>query len=215
MSDTVSPLNGLAESFTNVIHRVDETIGENRSYGAGIGPHDEDDQIDALVTEVQSQNIFDGSIYTAKSDHSGVKYPGGRSADLVIETADKTVYCEAKLLRFQKANGNPSSQGFSKVFNPFQDRNPRSFLHDVIKLADSDIRATKAFLGIYYRPVNGAGMEITSKEIAEKFAAEVDKWTDHTINIGTIARFSGLRHDVHQRGAVITWRLADQPVQYF
>lgn len=45
-----STLTGkLVESFANVINDVDESIGENRDYGAGIGPHDEDDQVDALV----------------------------------------------------------------------------------------------------------------------------------------------------------------------
>ncbi|WP_433632955.1 hypothetical protein [Halomicrococcus sp. NG-SE-24] len=85
-----------------------------------------------------------------KSDASQVRYPGGQSADLVIDAENSREYCEAKLFRFQKANEQLSSRGFSKVFNPYQDKNSRSFVHDVSKLADSDIRATKTFLAPYY-----------------------------------------------------------------
>jgi hypothetical protein len=205
----------LANYFSQVIDTVDETIGENRTYGEGIGPHDEDDQLDALVDEVREQGLFDGTVHTAKSDASEVRYPGGQSADLVITTEDEREYCEAKLFRFQKANEQPSSRGFSKVFNPYQDKNPRSFIHDVTKLAESDVRATKTFLAPYYRPVKGAGTEISSEEIAKKFATEVATWTDYSINVDTIAPFSGLQHPVHSRGAIITWVLDEQPDQYF
>ena len=129
----------LAKAFAEVIDSVDQSIGENRTYGEGIGPHDEDDQIDALVEAVREHGLFSGSIATAKSDSGAVRYPNGQSADLVLNTSDTTEYCEAKLLRFQKANEQPSSRGFSKVFNPFQDRNPRSFIHDVPKLAEADV----------------------------------------------------------------------------
>ncbi|WP_059056635.1 hypothetical protein [Halobacterium hubeiense] len=205
----------LAERFADVIGSVDETIGENRTYGEGIGPHDEDNQIDALVSEVEEQGVFDGSIYTAKSDASDVRYPGGQSADIVIEAGGDREFCEAKLFRFQKANSQPSSQGFSKVFSPYQDRNPRSFVHDVSKLADADVRAMKTFLAPYYRPVDGPGSEITGQEIAAEFVDAVEKWTNHEIVVDTVAPFSGLQHDVLCRGAILAWELADQPDQYF
>jgi hypothetical protein len=101
----------LAEAFAEVIHDADQSIGENRTYGEGIGPHDEDDQIDALVDAVRDCGLFDGSIYTAKSDASEVRYHGGQSADIVLERDGTTEYCEAKLFRFQKANEQPSFRG--------------------------------------------------------------------------------------------------------
>ena len=211
----MSKTGDLAEYFAQVIDSVDEKIGENRTYGEGIGPHNEDDQIDALVEEVREQNLFDGDVYTAKSDAGEVRYPGGQSADIVVDSGGTTEYCEAKLFRFQKANEQPSSRGFSKVFYPYQDKNPRSFIHDVTKLAESDIRATKTFLAPYYRPVNGAGTEISSEEIAEKFAKEVSKWTNYSISVDNVVEFSGLQHEVHKRGAIITWALDDQAEQYF
>jgi hypothetical protein len=215
MADSGTLTGDLAEAFTEVIHEVDEEIGENRTYGAGIGPHDEDDQIDALVSAVRDRGLFEGSVSTVKSDATAVSYLGGQSADLRIERADTMEYCEAKLFRFQKTNGNPSTQGFSKVFNPYQDHSPRSFIHDVTKLAESDIRATKTYLGPYYRPVDGVGTDITSRDIAEKFAADVGHWTDHSISVDTVARFSDLQHEVHQRGAIIVWTLDEQPQQFF
>lgn len=215
MDEPATYTGELAELFADIISDVDKTIGENKDYGTGIGPHDENDQIDALVNEVNAQDTFNGTIYTAKSNPANVRYSGGRSCDLVIEAYNTMEYCEAKLFRFQRADQCPSPQGFSKVFNPYQDRNPRSFLHDVNKLATADVRVTKTFLGIYYRPVAGAGTEITSEDIATKFTNEVGQWTEHIINVDTIAPFSGLRHDVHCRGAILVWSLDEQPKQYF
>jgi hypothetical protein len=215
MSDSQSLVGKLAERFVKVIHEVDAEIGENRTYGAGIGPHDEDDQIDALVEAVRQRGLFDGQIATAKGDASEVRYPGGQSADLYLEADGRGEFCEVKLFRFQKANGNPYAREFSKVFNPFQDRNPRSFVHDVKKLAESEIRNQKTLLGVYYRPVDGAGTDITGRDIAKKFASDVELWTGYSISIDTIAQFSDLQHDVHQRGAVLTWTLDDQPEQFF
>lgn len=107
MSESRSLVGALAESFADVIQDVDAEIGENRTYGAGIGPHDEDEQIDALVNEVREQDIFDGTVATAKADATAVRYPGGQSADLYLESEGRSEYCEAKLFRFQKANSNP------------------------------------------------------------------------------------------------------------
>lgn len=215
MGGSQSVVGALAECFAEVIQGVDTEIGENRTYGPGIGPHDEDDQIDALVQGVRDQDLFDGIIATAKSDAPAVRYPGGQAADLYLQMDGRSEYCEAKLFRFQKANGNPYAQEFSKVFNPYQDRNPRSFIHDIKKLSEADIRHPKTFLGLYYRPMEGAGTEITSREIADKFAADVTHWTDCSITVDTIARFSGLQHEVHQRGGILTWSLDDQAEQLF
>ncbi len=208
-------LETLSSEFAEVINDVDETIGENNDYGAGIGPHDENDQIGALTDVVKRKGSFPGSLYSVKADHSKTTYPGGQSADLVIDSDGTTIFCEAKLFRFQYAKGGPSPQAFSKVFNPYQDHSPRSFIHDVTKLADSEVATEKGFIGIYYRPVSGAGTEITGKEIAEKFASDVDKWTGHSVEVVSVDQFDGLQHEVHSRGAVLTWILDDETQQWF
>jgi hypothetical protein len=215
MSDQRSPLGQLAVALSDVIHTVDEQIGENRNYGEGIGPHDEDDQIDALVSEARRQSLLESEVYTVASNPSEVQYPGGQSADINIDRGGQPMYVEAKLFRFQKANGDPSSRGFSKVFSPYQKCQKRSFVSDVEKLAESDVRANRGFVGIYYRPLDGAGAEISSEEIAQKFSTDVNRWTDYSVTVDTVSSFSGLQHDVHARGGVLTWQLDTQPEQYF
>lgn len=73
----------------------------------------------------------------------------------------------------------------------------------------------KTFLWLYYRPIDGAGEEIMCREIAEKFAADVEHRTDRSISVDTIARFSELKHDVHHRGGVLTWSLDNRAQQFF
>ena len=204
-----------AEVLADEVPTVDEQIGENRDYGEGIGPHDEDDQVDALVQQAKKSSQFGYKVYTVSNDSEKVQYPGGREADIVIQADDETVYFEAKLFRFQKANSNPSKNGFAKVFSPYQDSAGQSFIHDVKKIAESDVRATRALLGIYYRPVEGAGTEITSEQMAEKFASDVDHWTDYSLTVDTVATFSDLQHPVHARGGILAWRLDSQPEKFF
>jgi len=211
--DTI--IGDFAEALLAEVPTVDEQIGENRDYGEGIGPHDEDDQVNSLVRQAKESGQFDYDVYTVKSDPEKVQYPSGREADIVIQADDETVYFEAKLFRFQKANSNPSKNGFAKVFSPYQDSAGQSFIHDVKKIAESDIRATRALIGIYYRPVEGAGTEISSEQMAEKFASDVDLWTDHSLTVDTVATFSDLQHPVHSRGGILAWRLEDQPEAFF
>lgn len=213
MTDTEN-IQQFTESIADVAPTVDQQIGENRNYGEGLGPHDEDDQIEALVKQARRDNLFESNVHTVSGDASKVRYPGGQEADVVIQGQSESVYIEAKLFRFEKGNGDPSEYGFARVFNPFQDRAGQSFIHDVNKIAESEIRATKALLGIYYRPTDGPCSEITSRQMAEKFADEVSYWTNQSITVDTVSTFSGLQHEVHSRGGVLTWRLDNQPEKW-
>lgn len=215
MSREQTLVGNFAKVLASEVPTVDEQIGENRDYGEGIGPHDEDNQVDALVQQAKQSGQFDYEVYTVNTDSEKVQYPGGREADIVIQADDETVYFEAKLFRFQKANSTPSKNGFAKVFSPYEDSAGQSFIHDVKKIAESDVRATRALLGIYYRPVEGAGIEITSEQIAEKFASDVDHWTDHSVSVDAVAAFSGLQHSVHRRGGILAWTLDNQPEEFF
>ena len=104
--DTI--VGDFAEALAAEVPIVDQQIGENRDYGEGIGPHDEDDQVNALVQQAKESGQFDYEVYTVNSDSEKVQYPAGREADVVIQSDSETVYIEAKLFRFQKANSNPS-----------------------------------------------------------------------------------------------------------
>lgn len=105
-------------------------------------------------------------------------------------------------------------RGYSKVFSLYQDRNPRSFIHDVDKLATADVRAAKTLFGIYYQPVDGAGVDIDWNATAAAFTDATERWTAHNVAVEAVVPFSGLQHKVHRRGAMLVWRLAEQPEQY-
>jgi len=196
----------VAADMAEVAPVVDDEIGENKSYGTGLGPYGEDKQIDALVTTARDRGMLDGidEVATVASSPDAVSYPDGRQADLRLRDGNRTEFCEAKLFRFQRSTGDVSPEAFGKVFNPY---NPRSFLTDVGKLVDSDVDAEKSFLGIFYRPVTGPGREITADEIAESFDYLTGLWTDYTLDVDVVAPFDGLQHETHQRGAVLTWSL--------
>lgn len=215
MESTDSAIEQFTKSLAKGAPVVDQEIGEKNDYGKGIGPHDEDDQIDALVQHAKKNGRIEYEAYTVNSEPKEVQYPDGKRADIALRRGDETVYFEAKLFRFQKANSRPSKRGFAKVFSPFQDRAGQSFIHDVNKIAESEIRATRALLGIYYRPADGAGTDVTSEQIAAKFATEVDYWSDYSITVDTVATFTDLQHEVHTRGGILTWRLDTQPEEFF
>lgn len=149
MSREQTLVGNFAKALASEVPTVDEQIGENRDYGEGVGPHDEDDQVDALVQQAKQSGQFDCEVYTVNTDSEKVQYPSGREADIVIQADDETVYFEAKLFRFQKANSTPSKNGFAKVFSPYQDSAGQSFIHDVKKIAESDVRATRAHYWVF------------------------------------------------------------------
>lgn len=194
----------IAPALSDVAPTVDGEIGENRNYGAGLGPHDEDDQVDALVTEARERSLLDGvdDVATVASSPGAVSYPDGRRADLRLRNGDRTEFCEAKLFRFQRSTGDVSPKAFGKVFNPYDSG---SLVTDVGKLVDSGVDAEKSFLGIFYRPVTGPGTEITADEIAQSFAHLLDRWTEYSLDVDVVAPFDGLQHETHQRGALLTW----------
>lgn len=168
----------------------------------------------ARVDAVQETGAlgFLNNVATVSSTPSAVQYPDGRAADIVLEANGRTEYCEAKLLRFQRSTGDPSPEGFAKVFNPYQDG---TLVRDVVKLAEADIRAGKTFLGIFYRPVTGPGADITAEAMAAAFVDAVEQWMSRAVTTDAVAPFDDLQHDIHQRGAIIAWRLSDQPEQFF
>lgn len=45
----------------------------------------------------------------------------------------------------------------------------------------------------------------TAADIAEKVVRDIDHWYDADSNVCRIAEFDGLQHNVHGRGAVISW----------
>jgi hypothetical protein len=44
-----------------------------------------------------------------------------------------------------------------------------------------------------------------ASELAEKVVQDIEYWYELDAEVCEVAPFSGLRHEVHEQGAVITW----------
>lgn len=80
----------IAPALADVAPVVDGKIGNNGSYGSGLGPHDEDVQVDALVAAACDRGLLDGvdEVATVASSPGAVSYPDGRRADLRLRDED-------------------------------------------------------------------------------------------------------------------------------
>jgi hypothetical protein len=200
-SATQTVLAEIAETFASVIDTADRGIGERKNYGPGIGPHKEQDQLAALVDAAD----FDGSSITRLQTEA--PYPGGNEqCDLVVSTSDARIPVEAKLLRFRRANGNDEPEGYAKVFSPFKPSG--SLVTDAEKLRSSGFGSAGGLLGIHY----SAGTDDTPADatgLAEKLARDVAFRYGVEPEVVAVESFDGLRHEVHDAGAIITWALPD------
>jgi hypothetical protein len=110
---------------------------------------------------------------------------------------------EAKLLRFNRANGNVEPAAYGHIFSPLSD----SLLGDAQKLAESGFEAKSGLLGIYYERGDEEAPVYDSERLAEKVVSEARYWFDIELDVVDVIRFDGLRHDVHRQGAILTWAL--------
>jgi hypothetical protein len=62
-------------------------------------------------------------------------------------------------------------------------------------------------LSLYYESVDKSYERMNLEVITEKFALDVDYWYDFEVETRNVAHFDGLRHPVHQQGAVISWEI--------
>jgi len=194
-------LEQLADDFVTVVPELDADAEHDR-WQAGIGPFEEDRQIEMLREAIEGDTDY--SIKT-EEPYAG----GGQRCDLFIEADETKVPVEAKLLRFRYDNGNIDPNSFAKVFSPFPERTTSSLLTDARKLHDADFENAGGLLGLYYAPVEEAYDRMSAEAIAEKFCIDIEYWYDFKIETRNVAHFDGLRHPVHQEGAVITWEIFD------
>jgi hypothetical protein len=187
----------LADTLAVAIPTVDRKADHNR-WQAGIGPFEEENQIEMLRAEIDEDTSY--SIETEKP-----YLDGGQRADLFIESEDTKLPIEAKLLRFRYDNGNIDPNSFARIFTPFPEGS--SLLTDAQKLHQAGFEEKGGLLGLYYEPIDESYEKMTPEAIAEKFALDVDYWYDFEVETREIAHFDGLRHPVHQQGAIITWEI--------
>lgn len=194
-------LQDLADGFASVIPDLDAKAEHDR-WQSGIGPFEEERQVEMLRNALkESVSYF---IETEKP------YPDrGQRVDLFIETEETGVPVEAKLLRFRYDNGNIDPNSFAKVFSPFPERTTSTLLTDARKLYEAGFKKHGGLLGLYYEPVDEAYDRMKPEAIAEKFCLDVGYWYDFEVETRNVAHFEGLRHPIHQQGAVIMWEIIE------
>lgn len=200
--DPSAALADLASTLASAVPDVDARAEHDR-WKPGIGPFEEEKQIEMLLDAIDEESI-------SEYIQSEQTYPDqGLRSDLVIETADTRIPVEAKLLRFRYDNGNIDPASYARIFTPFPERTSSSLLTDAKKLSESNFDPSGGLLRIYYEKDEEPYEQMSAETVAEKFCIDVGYWFGFEVEIATIARFDGLRHPHHQRGAVITWEIDD------
>ena len=197
--NTSSLLEQLAHDFASAVPTIDSRAEHDR-WQAGIGPFEEDRQVEMFREAVEGTTN-----YSIKTEQPYLN--GGQRVDLLIDNGNTEIPIEAKLLRFRYDNGNINPNSFSKVFSPFPERSTSTLLTDAQKLDEAGFEEKGGLLGFYYQPEDEAYERMSAEAIAKKFSLDVDYWYDFEVETRNVAHFEGLRHPVHQQGAIITWEL--------
>lgn len=192
-------LQKLADDFASAVPGVDAEAEHDR-WQSGIGPFEEENQIEMLRDAVEGQIRYS---ITVEEPYLG----GGQKCDLFVEAAGVQVPVEVKLLRFRYDNGNIDPNSFAKVLSPFPEQTTSTLLTDALKLREAGFENNGGLLGLYYEPVDETYDRMTAEAIAEKFCLDVEYWYDFGVETRNVVHFEGLRHPVHQQGAVITWEI--------
>lgn len=200
---TAQVLSQLAQDIASVIPSIDsETNGQ---YGPGLGSESEERQVKLILESLQD---IDGSYSEVDRE---VTYPSQTATcDIVLSNG---IPIEAKLLRYWRANGDPEPNWYKHVFSPF---NSNTLLTDARRLHDSEFEKPGGLLGLFYKrasddptSVEELPEEFEASELADKIVEDIEYWYEFEAEVCEIAPFSGLRHEVHQQGAVITWIVED------
>jgi hypothetical protein len=194
-------LKRLADDFADVIPEIDSEAEHDR-WQAGIGPFEEERQVRMLRETVDGDTSYSIETEAPYLDE-------GKRVDLFIEAEEIGIPVEVKLLRFRYDNGNIDPNSFAKVFSPFPERTTSTLLTDARKLHEAVFEENGGLLGLYYAPVDESYERMSAEAVAEKFVLDVDYWYEFEVETRNVAHFEGLRHPVHQEGAVITWEILE------
>ena len=192
-------LEQFAHDIADVIPDVDSSA-EHHRWKPGIGAFDEEKQVQRILETLPEQTDYYESIETE------VPYPNSdRRCDILIGREGRSIPVEAKLLRFYRDNGDMEPSAYTSIFSPFSN----SVVTDAKKLTESEFEMSGGLLGLYYEPTEGDFTGMDAETLAEKVVEDVDYWYNLQLNVSTIARFTDLRHPVHQQGAAIIWELPE------
>lgn len=171
-----------------------------RTTGDGLGGFEEPRQVELVVEALGAKDAYQEALTTE------VPYPDSRKqCDIVLETESRQIPIEAKLLRFNRANGTVDPDTYGSIFSPVSN----SVVTDAAKLAESGFDVPSGLLGIYYERGNETAPVYDPHRLAEKVVADIKYWFDIAVESRAVSEFTDLRHEVHRQGAVITWEIAE------
>lgn len=196
---TAAILDQFACDVADVIPKLD-TTAEHHRWQPGIGAFDEEEQVRRIAERLGQQSTY------YEVTETEVLYPNsGQRCDILLGSDGSQIPVEAKLLRFYRDNGDIEPAAYTTVYSPFSN----SLVADAKKLAESGFETGGGLLGLYYEPADGPFPLMDATKLAEKVTRDVEYWYNLPLKTRTIAAFTGLRHPVHQQGAVITWELTE------
>ncbi len=198
--EEVALLRQVAQDFAAAVPAVDRRLTHSR-WDPGIGPFEEDNQLEALAEETDGSRTWSLNPEEAYPDN-------GQRCDLVVSEGEVTIPVEAKLARFRYDNGNIDPQSYARLFTPFPEETSSSLLTDAKKLTKSGFENSGGLLALYYEEENETYGRMNAENVAEKLAQDIGFWYEFDAEVAETAEFEGLRHPHHQRGAVITWALS-------
>lgn len=190
-------LERFAVDVASVIPDIDAEVSHGR-YGDGIGGFEEPRQIELIAERLDTTDTDYDAIETE------VPYPfTDQWCDIVLDTTTGCLPIEAKLLRFNRANGDIEPSAYGSVFSPLSN----SLVTDARKLANGRFGLPAGLLGIYYERGDEDSPAFDARTLTDKVRQDVKYWFGHSVGRGVVVEFDGLRHPVHQQGAVVTWEL--------
>ncbi len=194
-------LGRFVEEFARSLAAVDARlpVAINQRSGAafrpGIGPHSEAAAVSLVMADLQT------ALHPALEYRCSVPYISGSRQRCDLCLGREPIWdwaIELKLLRFLGDNGQLNDNILMHILSPYSAH--RSALSDCTKLITSGLAARKAVL-IYGFESDAWPLEPAIEAFETLARTRVRPGARHE------ARFDGLVHPVHQRGAVYAWEI--------
>tara|TARA_Y100000991_G_C21905036_1_gene319774 strand:- start:242 stop:823 length:582 start_codon:yes stop_codon:yes gene_type:complete len=187
-----------ATDFAKALKLADEKRPREKNYKPGIGPHEEDHQVELALEVLNGQGKY---IECGKK-----KYPNSREeCDLVI---DGKLAVEFKLLRPLGNNGKDDDKRWLiKILYPSYGN--VSAIGDVLKLKQSGFSEKKVIALLTYFPIN-------NNEVKEKIDTTLTCFEFilnevYKVQLGerVSEKFNDLIHPVHNTGVLHCWEIKE------
>ena len=187
-----------ATDFAQALKLADEKRPQEKTYKPGIGPHEEDHQVELALEVLNGQG---------KYIECGKKiYPNSRQeCDLVI---DGKLAVEFKLLRPLGNNGEENGTDWlSKILYPFHGH--KSAIGDVLKLKRSGFSEKKVIALLTYFPIKNN--EVKEKIDTTLTCFELILNEVYKVQLGerVSEKFNDLIHPLHNTGVLHCWEIKE------